>query len=68
MIVSEKNKQEYILKVHKEMLQRGIKQNDIPKVIAKTGFMSAMQSYPEEQMHYDVSDAVDEILQIAATN
>ena len=35
-------------------------------VIGKTGFMKAIELYPEEQMHYDIADAVDEIIMVAA--
>lgn len=48
------------------MKRRGLTAEEIPAVIGKTGFMSALEEFPEEQMHYDVSDAVDEILLTAA--
>ena len=62
MTVSEEQKQKYIEKVYAEMKRRGFASEEIPKVIAKTGFMYVMQEYPEEQLHYAVEDAVDEIL------
>ena len=55
-----------IHKVYLEMKRRGLTAEEIPAVIGKTGFMSALEEFPEEQMHYDVSDAVDEILLTAA--
>jgi hypothetical protein len=66
MMVSEEQKQQYIVMVHNEMIRRGFTIEEIPMVIGKTGFMSALEEYPEEQLHYDVSDAVDEILMTAA--
>lgn len=58
----------YLADVYAEMEKRGISNADAPRVIGKTGFMSALDKYPEEQMHYDVYDAVNEILLVAATN
>jgi hypothetical protein len=66
MVISQEKKQKYIAKVYHEMERRGFTSDEIPLVIEKTGFMSALEEYPEEQMHYDVSDAVDEILITAA--
>ena len=66
MPVSAEKKRKYIDKVHNEMLRRGFSADEIPTVINKTGFMTAIEQYPEEQLHYDVSDAVDEILLTAA--
>lgn len=48
------------------MSKRGVAVNDIERVISKTGFYDAMELCPEEQMHYAVSDAVNEILFVAA--
>ena len=48
------------------MRRRGLSSAEIPMVIGKTGFLSALENYPEEQLHYDVSNAVDEILLTAA--
>lgn len=47
---------------------RGYTSEEIPKVIAKTGFLNALNEYPEEQFHYSAEDAVDEILFVAAKN
>ena len=66
MAVSEEKKQKYIAKVYAEMKRRGFTSEEIPKVIGKTGFMFVMKEYPEEQLHYSVEDAVDEILITAA--
>ena len=66
MFVSEERKQRYVEKVHNEMKRRGLTSEEIPLVIGKTGFMSALENYPEEQLHYGISDAVNEILLTAA--
>lgn len=62
MTIPEEKKQKYIAKVYNEMKKRGFTSEEIPNVIEKTGFMFVMEEYPEEQMHYAVEDAVDEIL------
>ena len=49
------------------MKKRGFTSAEIPMVINKTGFMDAIDLYPEEQLHYHISDAVDEIITLAAT-
>lgn len=49
-----------------EMKRRGFTEKEIPAVIGKTGFEKALDLYPEEQMHYAVEDAVDEIINTAA--
>ena len=56
----------YRKKIYNEMLKRGFDPADVQKVIDKTGFEEALRLYPEEQMHYSISDAVDEILLVAA--
>ena len=66
MIVTKEQKQKYNSLVHEEMANRGFTPDEIPMVIAKTGFETVMDKYPEEQMHYSASDAVDEILLVAA--
>lgn len=66
MAVSKEKKQEYIDSIYEEMEHRGLSKKEIKYVIGKTGFMIVMQEYPEEQMHYSISDAVDEILLVAA--
>lgn len=48
------------------MKNRGLTEEEIPVVIGRTGFMEAIEQYPEEQLHYDISDAVDEIILTAA--
>ena len=53
MIISEEKKKKYIDKVYDEMKRRGFTADEIPIVISKTGFMIAIEEYPEEQMHYD---------------
>ena len=58
----------YLADVYAEMEKRGISNADAPRIIEKTGFLSALDKYPEEQMHYDVYDAVNEILLVAATS
>lgn len=64
--VTEKMVKEYLEKIYKEMDRRNITGEDIPRVIAKTGFMDALAYCPEEQLNCSISDAVDEILVIAA--
>ena len=68
MIVTKEKQEAYIAKVHNEMKRRGFTSEEIPAVINKTGFLAALEEYPEEQLHYDVSDAVDEIIMTAAKN
>lgn len=65
MEVSEEQKKRYLSYVYEEMHRRGLSQDEIPIVIGKTGFMKALNEYPEVQIHYDPADAVDEILVIA---
>ncbi len=50
------------------MTNRGFDSSEIPAVIARTGFMDALNEYPEEQLHCSASAAVDEILLTAAIN
>ena len=57
---------EYLDEVYSEMKRRGYTLEEIPMVIAKTGFLSVLDEYPEEQFHYSAEDAVDEILFVAA--
>ena len=64
----EERKKRYLSLIHKEMKNRGFSSAEIPVVIAKTGFMEALNEYPEEQLHYSASAAVDEILLTAANN
>ena len=65
MVISEEKKQKYIDMVHKERERRGYTPEQIPMVIGKTGFTKVMEQYPEEQMHYSIEDAVDEIMFVA---
>lgn len=64
----EKRKLKYSADVRAELELRGISEKDVDKVIGKTGFVSTLNKYPEEQMHYSVRDAVNEILLVAASN
>lgn len=66
MLITRKDKDEYIADVYEEMRKRGLSDSEIPIVIGKTGFMEALEEYPAQQLHYDVRDAVDEILVTAA--
>lgn len=68
MTITEEMKKRYIEDVHEEMKKRGFTASEIPTVIDKTGFMDVMQNYPEEQLHYDVRDAVNEIMLTASLN
>lgn len=52
--------------VHKEMSRCRYTPEEIPMVIGKTGFTKVMEQYPEEQMHYSIEDAVDEIVFVAS--
>ncbi len=56
----EENVAWYIGEVHKELIRKGVKPEKVPGVIAKTGFMKAIEEYPEAQLHLSVEDAVDE--------
>ena len=66
MQISEEQKKKYLEKVHIEMKNRGFTDEKIPKVIGETGFMAALEKYPEEQIHYSAADAVNEIICTAA--
>lgn len=66
MATLEQRKTKYSADVRAELELRGVL--DVDKVIGKTGFVSALNKYPEEQMHYSVKDAVNEILLVAASN
>lgn len=65
MVVSENMKKEYLDDVYAEMQHRGISRSEAANAIAHTGFLEALDKYPEAQLHYDVRDAVDEILVVA---
>ena len=65
-MISKEKQDAYAAKVYAEMKRRGFTAEEIPVIINKTGFLSALEEYPQEQMHYDVSATVDEILATAA--
>ena len=44
------------------MRSRGLTGEEIPRIIGQTGFMRALNEFPEEQLHYSPEAAVDEIL------
>lgn len=58
----------YLSDIHEEFRKRGVSEADMSKVIAKTGFMAALNEYPEVQLHYPIKDTVDEIILTAALN
>jgi hypothetical protein len=64
--VTEEQKRKYLDRIYEELMRRGVDENEIPRVIGKTGFMSALNDFPEAQLHYSAEDAVDEILVTAA--
>ena len=66
MTVSGEKIKAYIEDVYVEMKHRGFTEDEADYVISKTGFMDAIEKYPEEQLHYDVSDTVDELIMVAA--
>ncbi|MBR1893019.1 MAG: hypothetical protein IJ815_05775 [Lachnospiraceae bacterium] len=66
MVISREKKDAYLQEIYEEMRRRGFQADEIPRVIGKTGFMTALEKYPEEQLHYEISDAVDEIITTAA--
>ena len=68
MTVTKEKINNYISMVYEEMENRGIEKDRIDIVISKTGFYDAINQYPEEQLHYPVESAVDEILLTAAQN
>ena len=68
MATLEQRKVKYSADVRAELERRGIAKTDIDRVIGRTGFTSALNKYPEEQMHYSVKDAASEILLVAASN
>ena len=68
MNISKEQIQDYVQKVHEEMRKRGYTEEEIPKIIGRTGFMPVIEEFPEEQFCYTIEAAVDEILEIAAKN
>ena len=65
-IFSDKDKQWYLDEVYKEMARRNIREENIPKVINRTGFLKVLEQCTEEQFHYAIESAVDEILEVAS--
>ncbi len=63
----EQRTKKYSADVRAELIRRGIASEDIEKVIGKTGFTATLAKYPEEQLHYSVKDAANEILLVAAS-
>lgn len=66
MVISREMIDDYLQDIYTEMKRRGFQQDEIPRVITKTGFMQALEKYPEEQLHYSITDAVNEIITTAA--
>ena len=64
MNISKEQIQDYVQKVHEEMRKRGYTEEEIPKIIGRTGFMPVIEEFPEEQFCYTIEAAVDEILEI----
>lgn len=48
------------------MRSRGLTGEEIPRIIGQTGFMRALNEFPEEQLHYSPEAAAGEILLVAA--
>lgn len=61
----EEKKKVYLEDIYVEMRKRGFTDEEIPIIISRTGFMSALDKYPEVQLHYATPDAVDEIIFVA---
>ena len=59
-------KKDYIQMIYEEFAQRGLNKEQSDKIIGKTGFYSAIEKYPEQQMHVSIYDAVNELIMIAA--
>ena len=59
-------KKEYMQLVYEEMINRGFSETELDMVIAKTGFVQALNEYPEESLHYPVESSVDEIMLVAS--
>ena len=66
MCISEERKQSYIADVYTALRHKGVMEEDIPMVVGKTGFIAALNEYPEDQLHYAPEDAAIEILVTAA--
>lgn len=63
-MVTEKQKK-YLTDVYKEFAARGFSRNSADRIIGRTGFMDVLKEYPQEQMHYSIEDAVDEIISVS---
>lgn len=66
MIISEEMKKRYMADVYAELNNKGVSEEDIPRVIGKTKFIATFNKYPEAQLHYAPEDAAIEILVLAA--
>lgn len=66
MVITEEMKRSYVEKVYKEIMCRGMSREEAAKIIGKTGFMEALEEYPEEQLHYSIKSTVSEIFMVAA--
>ncbi len=66
MVISQEKIDAYLKDIYTEMKSRGFQADEIPRIIEETGFMTALEKYPEEQLYYEISDAVDEIIETAA--
>ena len=62
----EEKKKKYMQLVYEEMMSRGYHKSELDSVIAKTGFIQALNEYPEETLHYPVPNSVDEIMLTAS--
>ena len=64
--VPEEQKKRYLSYIYEEMRSRGLTGEEIPRIIGQTGFMMALNEFPEEQLHYSPEAAAGEILPVAA--
>lgn len=64
-MVTAEMKCNYIRKVYEEMKKRGYESDEIPAIIGKNCFLSALELYPEEQLHDSIQATVDAILELA---
>lgn len=62
----EEKKKKYMQLVYEEMVRRGYYKFELDSIIAKTGFIQALNEYPEETLHYPIPCAVDEIMLTAS--
>ena len=62
----EDKKKRYMQLVYEEMLRRGYNESELDSINAKTGFVQALNEYPEESLHYPVQSSVDEIMLTAS--